>query len=297
MLLNAAAIRLATTGFKAKMSAAEAKVTPLYGPFCELVTSSGYAETYLQPAGIGQLREWTGERQIGNIKVFSQTLTNRDWEKTVGIPRNAFLDDQLGMFSGRFVEMAVMAKLHPDKLFGELLVDGFTAEAWDGVSYFSDNHPLADGNVQSNLVSGALSASTFRAAVTKLRQMKSWENEPMDVFALGGQTTLVVGPALEDTARGILLAEYGASGASNTDHARAELKVFSRITGNQWFVGMSDSPLRPFVFQERQKPELIVKANADDDNVFHNKQVLFGVDGRWEMGYAFYHFMVGSTGA
>lgn len=296
MILNGVALRAAQTAYRAVMSEASAKVTPVYEEFSQLVASSGYAENYLQSAGIGALHEWTGERQIGNVKLFDQTLTNRDWEKTLGIPRNAFLDDNLAVFRSQFAELGVMAKLHPDKLFGELLVNGFSSNSWDGVPYFATNHPI-DGDVQSNLVTGALSAAKFQEAMVALRSMKSWGGEPLDVLGMGGQPVLLVGPTLEDTARTIVVSEYGDAGASNPNHKRAELVVFNRLTGNQWFLGVRGAPLRPFIFQERQKPNLVVKGAPDDANVFHDKTVLFGIDGRWEMGYAYYHFMVGSEGA
>ena len=297
MLLNGAAILAVATGFRALYRQGFEAATPSYAVFIITVESSGDTETYELVDGIPQLREWVGPRQVKNLKAFDYSLRNRDWEATIAVPRNLFLDDRLGVIKPKMVGLGAAARLHPDKLFGELLANGFTTGmGYDGVAFFSDAHPI-DGAVQSNLVSGALSATTFNLAIKKLRQMKDWQGNPIDVFAMGGQLTLVVGPALESTARALVLAEYGENGASNLDYNRAKLKVFNRITGNAWFVMISGGPLRPFIHQVREAPIVVARDQPSDECVFNDNEVRHGVNGRWEMGYGLYQLVAGSTGA
>lgn len=296
MILNGAAIRAAAAGFRALYKTGFEQAAPTYPDFVVEVPSTGPSETYNLIDGLPQLREWVGERQVQNLKAFDYTLANRDWELTIGVPRNLFMDDRLGLIRPKFQAMGAAARLHPDKLFGELLAAGFSSgKGYDAKVFFSASHPLKTG-VQSNLVSGALATGTFNEAIQHLRQMKSWQLEPIDVFAFGGTLTLVVGPALESTARALVISEFGSAGASNPDFNRAKLRVFNRITDNSWFLGIAGGPLRPFIHQVREQPQVVARDQVDDDCVFERGEVQYGCNGRWEMGYGLYQLIVGSAG-
>lgn len=297
MILNGATIRASSTGFKALYVQGFAAAEPIYADLVAEIPSKGYAETYDHILGVPAVREWIGERQVKNMKVWDFTIRNRTWEDTIGIPREMYEDESLGLFSPQFTALGMQMRLHPDVLLAELLDAAFTTGlCYDGKAFVATNHPLKSGT-QSNKVTGALSSTTFAEAIQKLRQMKDWEGNPIDVFSMGGKLQLVVGPALEATARQLLLAQQGSSGATNTDFGRATLKVFSRITGNQWFLVVIGAPIKPFILQMRRKPALVIKDMPDDDSLFEDNMIVAGADGRWNMGYWMYQLCVGSTGS
>jgi len=296
MIVNGRTISLAAVGFRALYKQGFENAAPTYPDWCQVVNSTGDTETYVLVDGLPQMREWVGERHVKNLRAFDYSLRNRNWEMTVSVHRNLFEDDQIGVIKPRFVGMGAAARLHPDKLFADLLSNGFsTGKGYDKVAFFSASHPL-DGAVQSNLVSGALASDMLNDGIKLLRQMKNYAGEPIDVFAYGGDLTLMVGPALESTARALVLAEYGDGGKSNMDFNRARLKVNNRITGNAWFLGVAGGPIRPFIHQVRRQPEVIAKDQPSDDCVFTRNEVEYGADGRWEMGYGMYQMVVGSAG-
>jgi len=298
MILNGAAILAAATGYRALYKKGFEAAAPLYPQLVAEVPSAGHAETYDLILGLPQVREWIGERQVKAMKVWDFTLTNKTWELTVGVKRELYEDDRLGLLNPQFEAMGMQMALHPDVLLSELFANAFdaTAPCYDGKAFIAADHPLAGGSTLSNLVTGALASATFNTAVKKLRQMKDYEGNPIDVFGMGGKLVLVVGPALESTARTLLLAQQGAGGATNTDFQRAELEVFSRITDSSWFLCVKGAPVKPFILQMRRKPAVVARASTSDDNVFFDNEVVHGADGRWEMGFGLYQLIVGSTG-
>lgn len=299
MLLNGASIRAAQTGFRLVFDESLASTMPAGLDLAMEVESSGQSEEYHFGDFLPQLREWIGERQVQNLRDTPMTLRNKTWELTVGITREAFEDDRLGVYRPQIQSMAVQARLHVEKLLIDLLTAGFTTgKSYDGVAFFAATHPTESASTLSNLVAGALATATYREALQKLRQMKSWRNEPLDVMAYGkGKPTLYVGPSNEATARSILLAEYGSNGSSNTDFGTAELKVLNRLTGTHWFLGVTGGPLRPLISQMRRRPTFVAFDQVDDAVVWTKNEVQYGVDGRWNAGYALWQLMIGSLGA
>lgn len=65
-------------------------------------------------------------------------------------------------------------------------------------------------------------------------------------------------------------------------------------TGTPWFLLDVTHALKPLIFQERKKPEFVAKTKVDDDHVFMNKEYLYGVDYRGNVGYGFWQMAYGS---
>jgi phage major head subunit gpT-like protein len=261
--------------------------------------SKGSTEVYDFDGGLPQLREWIGERQIQALKIYEQTIRNRTYELTFKVPVEHFEDDSLGLFNARVQQLGVAAKVHPDSLLADLLHDGFSAgKGYDDVAFFSASHPRSKGlAAQSNRVTGALTSTTFNTAIKQMRQLTNHQGEKLDLMAMGGELTLTVAPNLESTARGILLAQYGSGGASNTDYGRAKLQVFNRLNDGFWFVHLSGAPTGGFIHQMRRQPRIVARDQPSDDAMWTRNEVEFGVDGRWALGYGLWQCIQGSNGA
>ena len=110
-------------------------------------------------------------------------------------------------------------------------------------------------------------------------------------------TLLVVGPLLEDKAREILLKERLANGEDNIYYKTAELLVVPDLkTDTEWHLLDTSKPIMPIIFQMRKKPAFVAKENPDDENVFMNKQFVYGSDSRYNSGYGLWQLAYGSTG-
>jgi phage major head subunit gpT-like protein len=65
--------------------------------------------------------------------------------------------------------------------------------------------------------------------------------------------------------------------------------------GNAWFLFDTSRAIKPLVFQQRKKPELIAAIDPKDMNVFLRKEFLYGVDTRDNAGFGLWQFAFGST--
>lgn len=299
MLYNSVAVEAAATGFQALYLAGRAKAAPLYKPFCMVIESNKLIETFEIPDGVGDLREWLGERNFETPIRWSQSIRNKDWEGTIVVPRNAFADDSLGVYKSQAEMLGISAETHPDKLLFDTLSAGFTGNSYDAVDFFSASHPI-EGTTQSNLVSGALAAATFRTALSQLQGMKDYKGKPIRTRAMGMKNYLMVGPSNRATADSIVTIPTTSSGAGNPDYKQAEVVINEYLTGdyaNYWFLLAGDGPVAPLILQIRQKPEFISITDPANAEMLNRKRVVFGVEGRWNMGYGFYQLAQGSTGA
>jgi phage major head subunit gpT-like protein len=63
-----------------------------------------------------------------------------------------------------------------------------------------------------------------------------------------------------------------------------------------WYLMDTTRPLKPLIFQERQKPEFVAKTNPENsDTVFMSKKFLYGVDARCNAGFGLWQFAFASN--
>jgi phage major head subunit gpT-like protein len=70
------------------------------------------------------------------------TIVNKKFESSVGVPRDAIEDDEIGVYGPLFQEMGRAAKAHPDELVFDMLKAGLTTTCYDGQNFFDTDHPL-----------------------------------------------------------------------------------------------------------------------------------------------------------
>lgn len=301
MEFNSASILAVGTGFQALFLIGFEAADPLHKTFCLEVESTGAQETFQIPEGTGELREWLGEREEKPSVVWAETIKNKDWEGSLYVPVNAYKDDKLGVYRGQAQALGHAAATHPTYLLGQALIQGFTKVAYDGVAFFSASHPRGGTlAVQSNVVSGALSATTFRTALSQLQSMTDYYGKPLRSRSMGMKVYLIVGPSNRATAKSIVALATTASGAGNPDYEEAEVIVDEDLIGdyaNYWFVSYGGGPVYPLILQIREKPDLLIISNPEHPDIIYKKRVPHLVSGRWNVGYGFYQLIVGSTGA
>lgn len=78
----------------------------------------------------------------------------------------------------------------------------------------------------------------------------------------------------------------------DTDHpvglsgAEASVSNYTSAGGNNpWFLLDTSKVLKPFILQMRREPAFVAKTSLTDDNVFDKNEYVFGVDGRWNVGF------------
>lgn len=67
--------------------------------------------------------------------------------------------------------------------------------------------------------------------------------------------------------------------------------------GEPWFLMQTNRPLKPLIYQERQKPRFTSLNKDDDEPVFRRKEFQYGVDLRANAGFGFWQLAFGSKAA
>lgn len=65
-------------------------------------------------------------------------------------------------------------------------------------------------------------------------------------------------------------------------------------SGEPWFLLCTKRPLKPLIYQDREAFQFVARDRADDPNVFNKDELLYGVDGRANVGFGFWQMALGS---
>lgn len=192
MIVNDQTLDLAFRGFKTLYTDAFLKAPVHWDKIAMTVASGSRDETYGWLGQFPQLREWVGPRHIHNLEAHGFTILNRQFESTVSVHRNDFMDDRLGVFKPAFSEMGHVARQHPEELIFGLLAAGFDTPCFDGQNFFDTDHPLTDYtgatvNV-SNMQAGAGPAWYLMDTSRSVRPIIWQEREKYDFVSKTNKT-------------------------------------------------------------------------------------------------------------
>jgi len=252
------------------------------------VPSTARSEDYSWIGSVPRMRKMEGERAPKQLLDYTYTITNEEYEASIIVNHADIKDDQTGQYGPRARAIGEAVKTFPDELlFLDLIPNGTTNTCYDGQFFFDSDHPIGDsGTTQSNLGSTALDAAAFQAARTVLRKMKDDQGRP--TFNNNMDLLLVIPPELESTAKTILEAEIGASGATNIYANNARILVNNWLTDtNNWYLFNTAGTIKPFVLQEREFIPFEYLGEDSEMGVMRKKNV-FGTYWRGNAGYGLY---------
>lgn len=141
-VVTSAILNALRTGFKAEFQKLFNETPSSWNVVATLINSKSAGNTYGWLGQFPSLREWVGDRVFKSIQEHGYTITNKKFESTVGVPRTAIEDDQLGVYKPLFGEMGRAAKVFPDELIFPLLKDGINKSCFDGQNFFDTDHPV-----------------------------------------------------------------------------------------------------------------------------------------------------------
>ena len=95
---------------------------------------------------VGPLREWVGPRMIQELERNAYSITAKDFEGTVGVPRTAIDDDLTGSYRAAFETLGMQVSAWPDQQLAAKLEAGETDLCLDGVSFVNAAHPVERGS-------------------------------------------------------------------------------------------------------------------------------------------------------
>lgn len=276
-----------------------------YKPFSKEFPSSTATQGYPFLELFSGMREWIGDREIKNLSTKKLEVSNRDFEETVGVKQNNIEDDQYGLYSPMFEMLGESAA----RIWGELAYEALVKNGkWlDGSAFFLTTRKYGSNTI-NNKTTSALSRTTYGAARTAMMSYKGHNNKTLK--SVPG--LLVVGPALEETAKKILEYDYyveayegDTDDATVKNHAptpniykgTAKLLVTPELTGtyaNYWFLMDTSGVIKPVGLQVRKKANKIIRKDRDtDDCSFFEGKAIYGTHARGEGFLTFPHLCYG----
>ena len=253
------------------------EATVISGPMTETVSSTAAYNIYSWMSHIAGFKEWfEGQpRVMRNFKSNQYTVKNRRFDLSLKISVDAVDDDQLDQYKPEAKNIGYQGTILDDELSFDLLNGGFDATTtYDDLYWFSASHKAGLSTI-NNLASGALTTSTLQTAMTTMRNWTVQPDKESTARPLNPSPKwlLVVPPALEWTAEGILktkLITTGTAFGDNIMHERAELMVASRLTSSTtaWFLLNIGEGIKPIFIQNRSPVQLIQKTPLNDNEAF-----------------------------
>ena len=263
------------------------------------VPSTGKQNDYAWLSRFPKMRKWIGEKAVKALAASKYTIINDDFEATVEVDRNDIEDDQLGIYKPQAEMAGASAAQLPDELVFAAVDAGFTAECYDGQSFFDTDHPVGKG-VVSNKGTKALSCASLAAARASygaariaMGKFKDEEGSPLNERP----NILLVPTALQDEANLLMTVDRLEDGKPNPYKGTATVVVEPRLTSDTaWFLLDTTKPIKPFIYQPRKKPVFVEQTSMENDDVFNRRKYKFGAEARAAAGYGFWQLAYGSTG-
>jgi len=251
-------------------------------------SSSSDKEEYSWFGQVPSLQEWKESRQLGGLKPHSYTLTNKDWESTIEVNKNALADDKLGQISTR-VRQLVRAYYRGiiREVFSKLDY-GATGTAFDGTAFFSDTRTIGSSSNIDNLLSGAYSGSAteVRTAIAAgAAAMAGFQDENGEYLGLIPDLIVcspTMGPVIQEAIR----PDFAGAQRPESQYVK-EIIVSPWIDSDSldWYLLCTTEEVKPIIFQNRQNPEVVSLDKPDSYDAFMKKLLYYGVDARFETGF------------
>ncbi|MBS7690116.1 Mu-like prophage major head subunit gpT family protein [Pseudomonas lalucatii] len=299
MLINKESLQGVFTDLRTEFNNAFQAAPTTWDKIAMKIPSNSGSSFYGWLSAFPKMRRWVGAKHVQSLTATNYEVPNSNFEATIEVERKHIEDDQVGMYMPQAQMAGYSAAQLPDEIVFEAVNGSFNTPCYDGQYFFDTDHEVA-GQAVSNKSTVPLSnanlvaaQASFGAARAAMRAVKDDEGRSLNVVP----TVLLVGTALEDTARALLNNDNLADGSQNPYKGAAELIVDARIESETaWYVLDTTKPIRPFIYQERKAPEFVSQVNPQSDSVFNLKKYKFGAEARVASGYGFWQLAYGSTG-
>ncbi len=247
--------------------------------------SRSASEKYFFLQDYPSVREWLGEKHFASLEDADYTILNKDWEVSVSIFKNELEDDQYGAIKDRIALMPRALVDHKADLLVSLLQDGTTDLAYDGSAFFANRTSPND-----NLLAGSgITASALQTDLASVRTaMRLFESN--NGKKLGLVPNMVICPAALESV--MFEAIYSLSDVGGNEKANPLKEWYSggilvlpeldEDDATDWFAVCTNHPLKPFIWQERERPTF----HLLDNDVHINKQYYATAEARHNAGYA-----------
>jgi phage major head subunit gpT-like protein len=274
----------------------------IYPKIATVMNGVGPVTAFKWLGNVPVMTEWQGERKIDKLRAEQHELRTKWYANGIELDYDDLAEDKLGIVRPRIEDLAKMGPRKMDALVIDFYVNGFAGTlglTYDGQYLFDTDHTYAtaDGQTsQSNLETGAISSTTFNAAIQKMMAFKDERGEPLEVRP----DTLMVGYANQLAARKMLTQGYTAVASagmeSNIDYQAASLIINQRITDTKWFLLSLEMAVRAVILGIEFPPEFAALMGWDQRDQFMTRNALAGAHMKIGLAYGHWAAAVGSLG-
>lgn len=254
------------------------------------VNSTLNSEKYAWLGTVPGLREFKSERIPGTLSSFNYSITNKKWESTLDVDRDAIEDDQTGQIMLAVNRLAAKAGTHYSRLVTTAFDLGTTTTIYDGQHFFDTAHTSG-----SNYLGTSKDITTTNLDAAELL-LNGQVDDRGDLLGYSG-THLIVGPALRSAAERLVGREYideGGVALSNPYYKRYQIVVlpYLGITSKKWAIADMSTGLMPFIMQIRVPISLLSKTDLNSDRAFDKDIFTWGTRARHNAGYGDHQLIV-----
>ena len=257
-------------------------------------------ETYKDLGTTPAMREAIGGKQVKKLRDVGLTITNVEYEATIGIAIRDLRRDKLGKARMRIAQLAARAETHWNKLLTNLIILGETALCYDGQAFFDTDHLLGDSGTQDNDISHDITTTTaptvveindsIMLAIEQMMGLKDDQGEPMNE---GASEFLVMVPvpyfkvAAAAIKSEIITDSNGmrTNVITNLDGFAIRFATNPRLTWTtKLAVFRTDGPSKALIMQEEVAAQL-TSLEEGSDHAYKNQEYLFSVEATRGVGY------------
>ncbi len=300
LVVNKEAIKAVFTSLKTKFTEKLRDTKTRWQATAMLVTSTTAENSYKWMSRFPKMRKWVGDKQFKALKAFTYSIVNDDWEATVEVDRNDIADNQLGGYPVLAEDAAYSSATLPDDIIDELKNNAFVDKCYDGKPFYATNHKVGKytinnkGTVKLSNADRASADASIGAALIAVAGFVDSEGDKLKLVV----DTLECSIAKSAIAESLANDENLADGTPNPYRGKFKVEVNPGLTNDeQWMVHVTNRPLKPFIYQERQAPEFVSQTDMNADDVFKRRMFKFGSEARAAGGYTLPQLSWGSDGS
>ncbi|WP_241985478.1 Mu-like prophage major head subunit gpT family protein [Cryobacterium sp. TMT1-21] len=256
------------------------------------VNSKNLSEQYAWLGSIPGLREFKSERIPGTLSKFNYEITNKKWESTLDVDRDAIEDDRTGQIMMAVNALATKAGKHYTSLITKAFDLGWTTPVFDGQNFIDAAHSYGSNNLGT---AKDITPTNIDAAELLLASQTDDAGDPLGYSG----THLIVGPALKSAATTFVnsaIINVGGIAVSNPYYQAYKVIVLKNLdkTSKKWAIADLSQGLLPFVLQIRVAITLVAKTDLNSDRAFDKDVFTWGTRARHNAGYGNHQLIVGA---
>lgn len=294
MIVNAQTLMALFVEHRLAFQGAFAAVDAPYEAFTRVETlEKGRSARMYWGGQVPQMKKWVGDAQFDKLDTYVWEVGIEKYQTGLEIERDDIEDDNLGWILPYIQGMAVEARQHPGREIIKLLENGKNALCYDGQFFFDTDHRDGDGPVQSNKINGPLNEANLQLMRQTMGRLKDMKGRPMPRKL----THIAVPTELTQVAKKLVVAEFGANGATNVERGSVQIiEIPHLVSPVEWFGFDLSTPFRPFMQYWRRRPEFKAQDSLTDEQAFLREIYRYLVSSRVGFGYGLWQFACMSTG-